>query len=137
MMRHAASLALGLALAASVAGCAGGDTSLYIRNDSQESWYLSVERVPGDLGSLWVVKVAPGADTFALSWNGGDEVPVAVLRPDCTPVGNLQLSTDGTWATNVAPGLTGRIENSGGPFGSRSTTPGVEDTEDCGGFLYR
>jgi hypothetical protein len=117
-------------------GCAGGDTSMYVKNGSSESWYLSVSRGLGDpCCNLWVVKVAPGADTFALSWNGGPSVKVSVLGLDCSPVGSFRAAEDGTYVVDSVAGLMARIENHGGPFGSRTTTPGVEDTYDCGGFL--
>lgn len=118
-------------------GCAGGDTSLYVKNDSEASWYLSVQRKPSEADSLWVVKVEPGADTFALSWDGGDAVPITVLALDCSPVGTLHALADGAWVVDAAPGLTGRVENHGGPAGSRTTTPGVTDTEACGGITYK
>ena len=126
-----------LTILVAASGCAGGDTSLYVKNDSEESWYLSVQRKPGEEFSTWVVKVEPGADTYALAWDGGDAVTVSVLAPDCSPVGTFAASTDDAWVVDAVPGLTGRIESRGGPFGSRTTTPGVTDTEDCGGFLLQ
>jgi hypothetical protein len=69
------------------AGCSGGDTSLYVRNDSSQAWYLRVARLPRSDSSLWVVKVGPGADAFALSWDGGDTVPVSILGLDYSVVG--------------------------------------------------
>lgn len=132
-MRSVVRVVVTALIAMAVAGCAGGDTSLYVRNDSQASWYLSVVRTSGRQDLLWVVRVAPGADGFALSWRGGESVPVTVLALDCSPVGVLEQSADGTWAAPAAPGLTARIEHHPAPLGS--TTPGFEDTEDCGGFL--
>jgi hypothetical protein len=87
--------------------------------------------------NLWVVKVAPGADAFALSWNGGPSVPVNVLGADCSPIAPFRKAQDGTYTVDGVDGLTGRIEGHGGPLGSRTTTPGVVDTEDCGGWLAR
>jgi hypothetical protein len=118
-----------------LSGCgAGGDTSFYVKNTSSQSWYLSVSRGFKD-GDLWVVGVAPGADTFALSWNGGPTQPIKVLGPDCSVVGTFRPAADGTWVIDAVPGLTGHMEAHGAPLGSRVTTPGVVDTEDCGGFL--
>lgn len=124
-----------VALAVGVVACAGGDTSLYVKNDSTQAWYLSVAHRNGPDTSTWVVKVSPGADTFALSWNGGDSVPVSVLALDCTVVGTFRVGDGGAWVIDSVAGLTGRIENNGTPLGSRTTTPGVVDTEDCGGSL--
>lgn len=62
-------------------------------------------------------------------------MPVTVPGPDCLPVGTLQRASDGTWVTDSVPGLTGRIESHPGPFGSCATTPGIEGTQECGGFL--
>ena len=116
-------------------GCTPGDTSLYVKNESGQAWYLSVPRESGPNPYLWVVKVAPGADTFALSWYGGASVAVKVLALDCSPVGTFRTGDDRVWVVESIPGLTGRVENHGAPFGSRTTTPGVQDTEDCGGSL--
>lgn len=137
MMRAVTRVLAVLLILLSASGCAGGDTSLYVKNDSEASWYLSVLRKPGEEYSRWVVKVAPGANTFALSWDGGDAVPVTVLALDCSVAGNFHQAADGVWVLDSAPGLTARIEAHGAPIGSRRTTPGVTDTEDCGGFLYR
>jgi hypothetical protein len=137
MTRVVSGILLALVVLSVASGCAGGDTSLYVKNDSQQSWYLSVSREDGPDDYLWVVRVEPGADAFALSWDGGDAVPVSVLALDCSPVGTFRRSADGTWVVDAVPGLTGRIEPHGAPLGSRTTTPGVDDTEDCGGFVFR
>ncbi len=116
-------------------GCAGGDTSLYVKNGSSQTWYLSVPRKNGGADYVWVVKVAPGADAFAVSWDGGLSVPVSVLALDCSAVGTFHAGTGDVYVIDAVPGLTGRIENHGAPLGSRTETPGVQDTEDCGGQL--
>ena len=118
-----------------LAGCYPGDTNLRVVNGSEHAWYLSVERAPGRDDLLWVVRVAPGADGYVFSWNGGETAPVTVLADDCTPVGTLARASDGSWTTPAVQGLVGRMTGGFGPSGSRSTTPGIEDTEDCGGFL--
>jgi hypothetical protein len=134
---HAARL-VGVALTAlAVSGCAGGDTSLYVTNDTAEPWHLRVEREPDQEFATWVVTVDPGADTFALSWEGGESVPVEVLAMDCSTLGTFRPSESGLWVVDAVPGLAGRLERHGAPLGSRTTTPGVSDTEDCGGFLGR
>jgi hypothetical protein len=132
--------AVGFAIATPfvTAGCVeGGDTSLYVHNGSAQPWYLSVPRKSGDFAYVWVVKVQPGADAFALAWDGGDTVPVSVLALDCSLVAMFQPTSGGGLVVDAIPGLTGRIEHHGAPLGSRTTTPGVDDTEDCGGFLFR
>jgi hypothetical protein len=118
-------------------GCSGGGTSLYVRNDSPQAWYLRVPRTQHPDSSLWVVKVSPGADAFALAWQDGDAVAVSVLALDCTVVGSFRPAPDGSLLVEGVPGLVGHIEQHGAPPGSRLTTPGVEDTEECGGFLGR
>ena len=124
-------------VAIAAAACAGGDTSLYVRNDSGHAWYVSVERSDRGYDYRWGVKVAPGADAFALSWDGGPDVTVTVRGPDCSPVGTFRATSDDTYVVDAVPGLTGRVERHGAPAGSRTTTPGVKDTEDCGGELMQ
>lgn len=60
-----------------------------------------------------------------------------MLAPDCSPVGTFHQGEGNTYAVDAVAGLAARIENHGAPLGSRSTTPGIEDTEDCGGFVGR
>jgi len=121
-------------MSALVTACVpGGDTSIYVRNDTAQPWYVSVPRENGE--SLWVVRVNPGADDFAVSWTGGREIPVSVLAPDCSVVGAFRKEGDG-YVVDAVPGLTARMEDHGGPWTSRGDA-GVDDTEDCGGFLYK
>lgn len=110
---------------------------MYVRNDSGASWLLSVPRSDQGYRSLWVVRVAPGADAFALSWDGGPDVTVAVRGLDCTVVGTFRAGEGDTMVVDAVPGLTARIENLGPPIGSRTTTPGVVDTEECDGELLQ
>jgi hypothetical protein len=126
-----------IAIALVVVACLpGGDTSLYVKNETSAAWYVSVvQHVDGGSSRLWVVQVFPGADNFGLSWDGGETVAVSVLNSDCEPVGTFRSGENGTWVVDAVPGLTGTIEHHGAPFGSRTTTPGIIDTEDCGGVL--
>jgi len=59
------------------------------------------------------------------------------VGPDCSVVGVFRQGEGGSKVVDGVPGLAGRIEDRGAPFGSRELTPGIEDTEDCGGFLLR
>jgi hypothetical protein len=126
---------LAVALAAlTLTSCAGGDFSFYVKNSTASTWYLETPR-SGDSGDMWVVKVDPGADTFALSWSRKSSGTVTVLALDCTVVGVFRATGDGSWVVDAVPGLTGRVEANGGPPGSRTTTPGVIDSTQCGGTL--
>jgi len=120
-------------------GCGpGGDTSLFVRNDSDREWFVSVQRTQGDDPfSRWVIRVQPGADGFGVSWAGGPNIPVSVLDADCAPVGQFERSDDGSYAVEAAPGLTARIEDRPGPWLSRTQTPRIQDTDACGGFVPR
>ena len=124
-------------IAAAITACAGGDTSLFVNHESGQAWSMSVPRKDRDYSRHWVVKVQPRANAFALSWDGGPEVAVTVLALDCSPVGVFQIGEDGEYVVDAVPGLTARIQNTGAPLGSRSNDPGVEDTEDCGGELFK
>jgi hypothetical protein len=94
-----------------VAACGpGGDTAMYVTNESEQPWYVSVLRVQDDPGSLWVVRVNPGADDqFAVSWTGGPEVAVGVLGPDCASIGVFRQEDDG-WVVDAVPGLKARVQ---------------------------
>ena len=128
-------IVLGAAVALATASCtAGGDTSLYARNDSDSVYLLRVSRSPSSDSSLLVIRILPKADGFALSWTGGSSVPVEVLSEDCTKIGTLEPRSEGSFGTDGAPGLVARLEAHGAPIGS--ATSGIEGTEECGGALF-
>jgi hypothetical protein len=110
------------------------DTSLYIRNASKSTWYLAVDKEEAGHPYTTVVQVAPGADTFGLSWRGGWPKVVRVLDANCTQVGTFEGDVDGLTVEGAA-GLTGRTESHGPPVRSREGT-GVDGTQDCGGAVF-
>lgn len=128
-------LPLAIALTALSACGPGGDRSLYVKDDTSKSWFLAVDRTAGDFDYTWVVEVEPGADASALSWDHKDTDEVRVLDADCSVVGTFRSTEDGTWVVDAAPGLTASVKEQGPPLGSRTTTPGVSDTEECGGTM--
>jgi hypothetical protein len=132
--RVAVRVLLALLGTSALAGCGGGDLSFYVKNDTQSSWYLEVNRT-ADSSDVWAVKVDPGADAFALAWSRSSSGTVTLLALDCSAVGTFHASADGAWVVDGVAGLTGRVEGHGTPFGSRTTTPGVTDTTDCGGTI--
>lgn len=112
------------------------DTSLYVRNNSGEQWYLAVDKVDVRHEYRFVVEVESGANAFALSWRGGWPEDVRVLAADCSEVGTFGSSSDGSLGVEGIPGLVGRVENHGPPRVSMEGT-GVTPTEDCGGTVLR
>jgi hypothetical protein len=118
-------LSISAALAVALSGCTGpGDTSLYVKNDSDQTVYVKVTQ--------WVVRVEPGADGLAVSWTGR-VAPVHVLSLDCSPIGTFRQTDDGTYVVDEIPGLTARIENHGSLFVSSG---GFTGSSDCGGVQY-
>jgi len=102
-MRRPPLLAIALAVPLALSACAGGDTSIYVRNETDEAWYVAVLRKQTDPDSRWVVRVNPGADAFAVSWDGGPDVPVDILGPDCQSVGHFQKGDGDTWVVLPYP----------------------------------
>lgn len=115
-------------LAAVLAACGtGGDTSVYVRNDSARAWLL--------VTTQGVVKVEPGADGLAASWSGGPGRPFWLKAPDCVLVGQFHRGEDGVYTVDGVPGFTARIEDHGVLFATFAE--GTAHTEDCGGFTPR
>jgi hypothetical protein len=138
-MRVRYGVAIAVAIAIGVALLAQGsrpDTSIRVRNDTEKSWYVSVVRTPKYPDGLWVVSVDPGADTFAVEWEGGRGVPVQVLDSQCHSVGTFHEGPSGIYLVDAVPGLTGRIKDGPG-YEPRTELPGIHDSDRCGGFLER
>jgi hypothetical protein len=112
------------------------DTSIRVRNDTDQSWYVSVVRTPKYPDNLWVVSVDPGANAFAVEWEGGRGVPVHVLDAQCHSVGTFHQGSSGIYVVDAVPGLTGQIKDGPG-YEPRTELPGIHDSLKCGGFLDR
>ena len=134
--RYAGAIAVVLGLAFLIGQGSRPDTSIRVRNDTDQSWYVSVIRTPNYPDNLWVVSVDPGADAFAVEWEGGRGVPVQVLDADCHSVGTLREGPSGIYLVDAVPGLTGQIKDGPG-YEPRTELPGIHDSLKCGGFLDR
>jgi hypothetical protein len=135
-VRSAGAIAVALCVAFLLGQCSRPVTSIRVRNDTDQSWYVSVVRTPNYPDTLWVVLVDPGADAFAVEWEGGRDVPVHVLDAQCNPVGTFQQGPASIHVVAAVPGLTGRMSDGPG-YEPRTEIPGIHDSMECGGFLER
>ena len=132
----AIAIAIAIGVASLLAQGSRPDTSIRVRNDTDQSWYLSVVRTPKYPDGLWVVSVDPGADAFAVEWEGGRGVSVHVLDAACHSVGTFHEGPSSVYLVDAVPGLTGRIKDGPG-YEPRTELPGIHDSDKCGGFLDR
>ena len=135
-VRYAAAIAATLVGAILLGQGPRPDTSIRVRNDTDQSWYVSVVRTPKYPYNLWVVSVDPGADAFGVEWEGGRRVPVHVLDAQCNSVGTFHLGPAGIYVVDAVSGLTGQIKDGPG-HEPRTELPGIHDSVKCGGFLDR
>jgi hypothetical protein len=100
---------------------------MYVANDTDRTIMLRVQ--------ISVARVDPGASGPAVAWQGDRDVPVEVLDTDCGVIGTLETVDGTSYFVDELPGLSGHIEEWDLVWGNQ--TPGIVDTNDCGGDLPR
>ena len=130
--KFAAAIALVLGMVFLLGQCSRPVTSLRVRNDTEQSWYVSVARTPNVPGNLWVVLVDPGADAFAVEWEGHRDVAVRVLDEACNPVGTFHEAASGVYVVDAVPGLIGTMRDGPG-YEPRTDIPGIQTPSNAAG----
>ena len=136
LAKAAAGLAVLLSVLFLLEQCSPRVTSIRVRNETDQARYVSVVRTPKYPTNIWVVLIDPAADTFAVEWEGGRDVPVHVLDAECNPVGTFRAAPSGVYLVDAVPGLVGTMKDGPG-YEPRTEIPGIHDTSECGGHLDR
>jgi hypothetical protein len=135
-VKSAAAIAVVLCVVFLLGQCSRLVTSIRVRNDTEQYWYVSVARTPMYRDNFWLVLVDPGADAFAVEWEGRRDVAVQVLDAECNLAGTFHETPSGVYVVDAVPGLIGTMRDGPG-YEPRTEIPGIHDTFECGGHLDR